>query len=137
MVLDFWGYWYGPCVVNMPRSMALQHKFEGRRWPSLHSTTGRCSHARSPTKRSPQFASGSGTDVTCPFRYNLTVRPREKSADLNPLGTGTTIKRYCITGLPTVFVIDQDGIMVRAVGFYEHDRLESLVCQLIERPKAR
>ncbi len=30
VVLEFWGYWCGPCNVNMPHLVELKRKFEGR-----------------------------------------------------------------------------------------------------------
>ena len=30
VVLDFWGYWCGPCTGSMPHLVALHRKFAGR-----------------------------------------------------------------------------------------------------------
>ena len=55
-----------------------------------------------------------------PFRV-LLDRPDPNNHDgRNPgKGTGTTIKRYSVTGFPSLFVIDRDGTMIGPVGHSE------------------
>jgi thiol-disulfide isomerase/thioredoxin len=137
VVLDFWGHWCGPCVGNMPHLMALQQKFADQPLAIL------ALHDRSVQSRAEydqKIATArervwGGRDL--PFPVLLDRPDPEKPADLDPVGTGTTIKRYGITGFPTLFVIDQNGIMVSAVRSDAHDHLSSLVRELLERPKAR
>ena len=60
----------------------------------------------------------------------------EKSDDRNPEGTGTSCKRYGITGFPALFVIDRDGTMIGPVGRFQEDRLESVVRELMEKAES-
>ena len=48
-------------------------------------------------------------------------------------GHGTTIKRYSVTGFPSLFLIDRDGTMIGRIKHSNHDRLESLVRDLVEK----
>ncbi len=56
-----------------------------------------------------------------------------KPDGLDPEGTGTTTKRYGISGFPTLFVIDRDGTMIGQVDATDHDRLEAVVRELLEK----
>ena len=76
----------------------------------------------------------SGTATTCLSAFCSMARIQAwPTAD--PEGTGATIKKYQIRGFPTVFVIDQKGILVATVPGNDHDRLETLVRSLLDKPR--
>jgi thiol-disulfide isomerase/thioredoxin len=137
VVLDFWGYWCGPCIGNMPNLMDLQRKFEGRPLVivSLHdqSVQSRTEYDRKTAMARTHMWGGR----ELPFRVLLDRPDPAKPDDRGAEGTGTTCKRYGITGFPTVLVIDKDGTMVGQVWFSKHDRLESLVRELVEKAETR
>jgi len=133
VVLDFWGYWCGVCVANMPHLMELKRKFEGRPLVilALHdqSVQSRPIYDRKIAAARERIWGG----LDLPFRV-LVDRPEPKKPDdFGPEGTGTTIVHYGITGFPTLFVIDRDGTMIGQVGHSQHDQLESLVRELVEK----
>jgi thiol-disulfide isomerase/thioredoxin len=136
VVLDFWGYWCGPCTGNMPHLVELQRKFEGRPLAiiALHdqSVQSRAEYDRMIAPARQRI--WGGHDL--PFRVLLDRVDPETPADRVPEGNGTTIQRYGIEGFPTLCVLDQDGMMVGRVGHWEHDRLESLVRELLHKAKA-
>jgi thiol-disulfide isomerase/thioredoxin len=137
VVLDFWGYWCGPCIFEMPHLTELHRKFEGRPLAivAMHdqSVQSRAEYDRKIAAARQRI--WGGRDL--PFRVLLDRPDPKKSDDRDPEGTGTTIKRYGIETFPTLLVIDQDGTMVDRVSRSEHDRLESLVRDLLEKAKAR
>jgi thiol-disulfide isomerase/thioredoxin len=136
VVLDFWGYWCGPCLANMPYLTALKRKFEGRPLEILavhdQSVQSRAVYDRKIAAARQRI--WGGRDL--PFRVLLDRPDPKKPDDLNPEGTGTTVLRYGITGFPTLFVIDRDGTMIGQVGVSHHDRLESLVRELLEKAES-
>ena len=136
VVLDFWGYWCGPCTGSMPYLIELRRKFAGRPLEivALHDQSVQ-SRAEYDEKIAPaRRIFWSGHDL--PFRV-LLDRPDEKQPeDRDPEGTGTTVNRYGITGFPSLFVIAADGTFVEKVGHSMHDRLESLVRELLEKAEA-
>ena len=67
----------------------------------------------------------------------LVVKPDSRASDRDPEGTGTTCKRYAITGFPTLFVIGPDGTLVEKVSHSQHERLEQLVDQLLKKAEGR
>jgi thiol-disulfide isomerase/thioredoxin len=135
IVLDFWGYWCGPCNLKMPHLAELHREFAGRPLAilALHdqSVQSRAEYDRkiAVTRR----RLWGGRDL--PFRVLLDRPDPDKADDRDPEGTGTTAKRYSIQGFPTLFVIDRDGTLVEEVS--DDDRLNLLVRQLVERAEAR
>jgi thiol-disulfide isomerase/thioredoxin len=137
VVLDFWGYWCGPCVLEMPHLIELRRKFEGRPLAivAMHdqSVQSRAEYDRKIDL--PRQRVWGGRDL--PFRVLLDRPDPKKSEDRDPEGTGMTVNRYGIEGFPTLFVIDQDGTMVGRVRRTERDRLEALIRELVEKAEAR
>jgi thiol-disulfide isomerase/thioredoxin len=137
VVLDFWGYWCGPCLGNMPHLMDLQRKFEGRPLVivSLHdqSVQSRAEYDRKTAMARKHMWGGR----ELPFRVLLDRPDPAKPDDSVPEANGMTCKRYGIRGFPTILVIDKDGTMVGQVWFSQHDRLEKLVRDLLEKDKSR
>jgi len=137
VLLEFWGYWCGPCVANMPFLAELHRKFQGRPLAilALHdqSVQSRAVYDRKTTTARQRI--WSGRDL--PFPVLLDRPDPKKPDDLDPEGTGTTIVRYGITGFPTLFVIDRDGTMIGRVDPTDHVRLESVVRELVKKAEGR
>ena len=136
VVLDFWGFWCGPCIGNMPHLVELRRKFAGRPLEilALHDQSVR-SRAEYDRKIAPaRRLFWGGRDV--PFRVLLDRPDPKKPDDRDPIGSGSTIERYEIQGFPTLFVIDGNGTVVDKVWFSDHERLESLVRESVEKAEA-
>jgi len=133
VVLDFWGYWCGPCVSRMPKLVELNRKFQGRPLAivALHDQSVQTREQYDRKIAPARERLWGGHDL--PFRVLVDRADPKNPDDVGPEGTGTTIARYGITGFPTLFVIDRDGTMIGQVGHSEHDRLESRVRQLVEK----
>jgi thiol-disulfide isomerase/thioredoxin len=137
VLLEFWGYWCGPCVGNMPYLMDFYRKFKGRPLEivALHDQSVQSRDAYDRKVATARERIWGGRDL--PFRV-LFDRPEPKgSEDENIIGRGTTIEHYGITGFPTLFVIDRDGTMVAQVAHTDHERLESVVRSLVEKAEKR
>ena len=137
VVLDFWGYWCGSCTVNMPRLMDLRRGYEGRPLAIVafhdQSVQSRAEYDRK-IEMVRQRLWG-GRDL--PFRVVLDRPDPTYRDDPNVMGHGATIRRYGVRGYPTLLVIDRDGTLVARVKHGEHDRLESLVRDLVEEAESR
>jgi thiol-disulfide isomerase/thioredoxin len=136
VVLDFWGYWCGPCTGSMPHLVALHRKFAGRPVAviALHdqSVQSRADYDRRIAYARRAF--WNGEDL--PFRVLLDRPDPDKPADRDPEGTGVTCKRYGVVGFPTLFVIDQDGKIAAPVRHGDHEGLERLVQVLLDKSAA-
>jgi thiol-disulfide isomerase/thioredoxin len=136
VLLDFWGYWCGVCVTNMPHLVELQSKFAGRPLAilALHdqSVQSRAAYDRKITTVRQRL--WGGRDL--PFRVLLDRPDPSKPNDLDAEGSGMTIERYQITGFPTLFVIDRDGTLIGTADHSNPARLESLIQGLLEKPES-
>ena len=68
-----------------------------------------------------------------PFRVLLDEPDSNEHDGSSGEGHGTTIRRYSVTGFPSLFLIDRDGTMIGPVNRFSHDRLESLIRDLVEK----
>ena len=133
VVLDFWGYWCGPCNGAMPYLSDLHRRFEGQPVTvvGLHDQSVQ---SRTEYERRTAFARRYfWDDRDLPFRV-LFDRPfPEKSPDREPEGTGLTCRNYGIVAFPTLFLIDQQGTLIATLRRTEHERLETLIHELLEK----
>ena len=133
VLLDFWGYWCGVCTFNMPHLVELNRKFAGRPLVilALHdqSVQSRAAYDRRITTVRERV--WDGRDL--PFRVLLDRPDPNNQEGSTGEGNGTTIQRYRVTGFPSLFLIDRDGTMIGRVDPFNHDRLDSLVRDLVEK----
>ena len=135
VLLDFWGYWCGVCNNNMPALVELQRKLAGQPFVivALHdqSVQSRAAYdAKISTVRQRLWG---GKDL--PFTVLLDRPDPDRPEDFGPEGTGMSTRRYGVVGFPTLFLIDAEGVVKGTVGS-QHDRLESLVRELLEKVKS-
>ena len=102
VILDFWASWCGPCLVAMPKLSALSDEL--------------------PEARAALLAVSVDTNPTRAQRFMKKMGATYDSLiDLS----GEVAAMYNLPGMPTTFVIDQDGkITARLVGFKPGDELE-------------
>jgi thiol-disulfide isomerase/thioredoxin len=137
VILDFWGYWCGPCNAAMPHLAELHRKFQGMPVAvvALHdqSITSRAEYDRRTAFAKSRF--WNGQDL--PFRILLDQPDPDDNLARHPEGSGATCKKYQIRGFPTLFVIDQQGTIIATSPPLEHDRMETLVRALLEKSSNR
>lgn len=137
VVLDFWGYWCGPCVWQLPKLADLHRQYEGRPL-AIIAVHDQSVQSREDYDRRIAFTRRrvwGGRDL--PFQV-LLDRPLQHRSDVfTSEGDGVTINRYGITGFPTLLVIDHEGRLVERVSLANRDRLPQLVRQLVEKAEAR
>jgi hypothetical protein len=76
-------------------------------------------------------------DQDLPFLVVLDRPDPAKAPERFAEGTGQTCHRYGIEAFPTLFVIDQRGKMVGEIQHAEHDKLEAIIRDLLEKAASR
>ena len=112
VVLDFWGYWCGPCIGSMPELIKVHDQFKDRPVVIL------AVHDQSVQSREAYDRKLAGVkhtvweDRDLPFRVALDLPDPELAEGQSAIGEGVTCKRYQIEGFPTTMVIDREGKIV-------------------------
>jgi peroxiredoxin len=109
VLLNFWATWCPPCRSEMPSIESLSRKMNGYDFAVLAvSIDG--------------FETSQLKNMISPNHYSFTVLhdPEQKVADI-----------YLITGIPTTYIIDKDGVIIdKSVGaeyWDSTDRIEQLM----------
>jgi thiol-disulfide isomerase/thioredoxin len=136
VLLDFWGYWCGPCVTRMSKLAELQGKYRehGLIVLSIHdaSARSRADYDRliAPTRN----RLWGGHDL--PLRVLLDRPDPKKEEDRSDTGTGATIRTYNVTLFPTYFLIDARGQFVGLVPSDDPKVLEENIRRLLDGVKS-
>ncbi len=132
VVLDFWGYWCGPCIGSMPALMEAHDHFKGKPVAiiALHDQSIQTRDAYDRKLTEVKRQAWNNRDL--PFRVALDRPDPGLAAGGEPIGNGVTCKRYQIHGFPTTLVIDQEGKVAGNVNVREPGRLEAMINKLLK-----
>jgi thiol-disulfide isomerase/thioredoxin len=112
VLLDFWGYWCGPCVSDMPMLMKLYDQFKNRGLfiIAVHDDSvesiGELDHKLEASRKQ----IWGGRDL--PFLIALDGGGRTHIVDTASSGSGETTAAYGIHSFPTTLLIGRDGKLV-------------------------
>ena len=133
IVLDFWGYWCGPCIGAMPALIEAYDRFKGKPLAiiALHDQSIQTRDAYDRKLTEVKRQAWANRDL--PFQVALDRPDPDLPADDDPIGDGVTCKRYQIHGFPTTLVIDQEGKVVGTVNVREEGKLDALISSLLNK----
>jgi thiol-disulfide isomerase/thioredoxin len=112
VLLDFWGYWCGYCVGDMPELMSIYDEFHGKGLDviavhdnsvgSVAELEGKLAEIRR--------KEWNGRDLPFPVAIDGGQRGEPGSNS-----RGENVTAYGVTGFPTTFVIDRNGEIVESL----------------------
>jgi thiol-disulfide isomerase/thioredoxin len=132
VLLDFWGYWCGPCVHSMPALMELHDKFanQGLVVIAVHDDTvesvadlaAKCADARNEI--------WNGRDL--PFPVAIDGGGKCKVPRRKAFARGTMTALYGINSFPTTLLIDKHGILAEQVYPSANEWVEKRIRELLD-----
>lgn len=116
VLLDFWGFWCGPCVQQLPHVREITDRFAEEPFATIGVNTD--------------------TDVKG-FSAKAKARDIRWRNALTGGSNNAISRRYQVAGYPTVLVIDHEGVIRRRyLGPPPHGELEKAIRELISAAKA-
>ncbi len=120
VLLDFWGYWCGPCVQEMPKLFELHEKYADRGLViiGIHvdlstSSTDRVDSATKLDDRLKAIRNDIWDGRDLPFPVALVTSGEQKDLDgVASRQLGRTVTKYGISAFPTSVLIDRRGDVV-------------------------
>ena len=134
VLLEFWGYWCGPCIADMPVLMQLHEKFHGKGVTiiGVHlDVDGEVTTAKQLDEKLAGFKADAWAGKDLPFPVILASGKRLGTGENAP--RGDLAKAYGVQGYPTTILIDREG---KVVGRFHARDLKSGTEQLEELLKA-
>lgn len=131
VVLDFWGYWCGPCIGAMPELMKIHDQYQGRPVVvlALHDQSVQTREAYEIKLENVRRNIWKGRDL--PFRVAVDAPSPDVPKDDPGIAQGTTCSRYGIRGFPTTLVIGPDGVVAGSASPMTPGGLEALIDKVL------
>jgi len=101
ILLNFWATWCGPCIMEIPDLNRLQEKYQDKGLEVIGITL---------TSGSPEIISIFAEDQGMNYKVLTDIMGSETEIVTNMYGQATGAP---ITGVPTSFIIDRDGYIVK------------------------
>ena len=128
VLLDFWGYWCGPCLAAMPELMKLHDELheQGLEIVAIHDGSLQSLDELNKQLEAPRKNLWNDRDL--PFRVALAGSPEGA-----PTPQGTVIADYGIREFPTTPLIGRDGKVAGCVYPQQVDENVRLIRELLEQ----
>ena len=136
VLLDFWGYWCGPCIASMPELVKLHDKYKdkGLVIVAVHNDSVDSISEMDLKLQKARKEYWGGRDL--PFLIALDGGGETRVAGTGHTVRGATTAAYYVNSYPTTFIIGRNGNVLRDVKLYDptaHAELESFIQKLVER----
>ena len=134
VILDFWGYWCGPCIASMPKLMELHEKYAKRGLViiAIHDDSVGSIEEMDARLRSARINQWGGRDL--PFLVALDGGGQTRIAGTDKTTRGATTAAYGVTAFPTSVLIDRNGSIIKK--FHPHTFDSNELEQLLGSPAA-
>jgi thiol-disulfide isomerase/thioredoxin len=123
ILLEFWATWCEPCREMFPKLKSLHDKFAGRALEIIALTRFYMSHPGTPDSREQELELISRAVAEHDLNFRVGVMDDERAQEI-----------YGATGLPTLFIIDRQGLVRWAGHVNEDAELEALLERFLDEP---
>ncbi len=137
VVLDFWGYWCGPCIGSMPALIRAFDQYKGKPVTIIAVHDQSIQSREEYDQRLTEIKRQAWGNRELPFHVALDHPEPDVPAGESAIGKGITCKRYQIQAFPTTLVIDQDGKVAGHVNVRENGRLDAMLGKLLNRAEQK
>ncbi|HEX6963166.1 MAG TPA: redoxin domain-containing protein, partial [Lacipirellula sp.] len=130
VVLEFWGYWCGPCVHSMPQLVELYEEFkdQGLEVIAVHDDSVESVAELVEKTASAKAELWDGKDL--PFPIAIDGEVTERMPDSERTYRGQTVGKYGIRSWPTAILIDREGTVVGEFEYRGPEGRKSLLTAL-------
>lgn len=128
VLVDFWGYWCGPCVGSMPELMSLYDELHARGLEviAIHDSSVGSIQEMDQKLAAVRRDLWKGRDLPFPIAID--------GGATKEVGAGTMISAYGVQSFPTTFLIDRNGALVEQVDI-SNPRARDEIIKLLEAPE--
>jgi thiol-disulfide isomerase/thioredoxin len=135
VVLDFWGFWCGPCVSSMPTLMKLHDEFKDRGLViiAVHDDSVESIAEMDEKLKGVRQELWGGRDL--PFLVALDGGGPTRVRGSRMMARGATTAAYGVTKFPTTLLIDADGKLVKELYPHQPSAREDIAAALDARDK--
>ncbi|HEX4797041.1 MAG TPA: TlpA disulfide reductase family protein [Humisphaera sp.] len=132
VLLDFWGYWCGPCVGGMPHLMEIYDELHGRGLEviAIHDNSVTSFAELDPKLARLREESWKGRDLPFPIAIDGGAKS-QPDADFR----GSTITAYDVRYFPTTLLIDRNGVLVEQLDLSNPKARDEIIRLLDESKK--
>ncbi len=129
VLLDFWGYWCGPCLRDIPHLMAIYDAFSDRGLMviGIHDDSLESIDELDEKLATAREKIWMGRDLNFPIALDGGGRTRIAGTDKTV--PGVTTAAYGITSFPTTVLIGRDG---KVIGEFHAPSLDDMIAELEE-----
>ena len=116
VVLDFWGWWCGPCLTSMPELMKLHDDYHDKGLVIIGVHDGTADSIEDMNRKlakGPAKKLWGGRDL--PFLIALDGGGRTRMPGSAMTASGATTAAYGVTKFPTTYLIGRDGKLIEEI----------------------
>jgi thiol-disulfide isomerase/thioredoxin len=119
VLLDFWGYWCGPCIGSMPELMRLHDKYKDKGLVIIGIHDDSVESIAEMEQKIETFPNKYWNNRNLPFAIALDGGGKVRIHGSTNYAPGTTTAGYHVNFFPTSILIDREGIVRADLKLYD------------------
>jgi thiol-disulfide isomerase/thioredoxin len=133
VILDFWGYWCGPCLASMPSLMKIYDAYPAKDVAIIAVHDASLASIKLLRERTASAKKELWKGRELPFRLAIAGGGLTKIEGTEQSANGQVIADYGINGFPTTLLIDQRGTVITRVDPRDVDATKKRIAELLRK----